>query len=457
MNNQKKSILVLDNDAHVYDQLSSEFEDTLYDVYYLGLVPHLKSISTLLDSHEYAVLLVDEKFDNRVKGPDIVNFVQNTYPDIEVMFLASELSKIKPIDTFRYFKKPIDYRVLAINIQLAARKNYTSKRKKRALQALHDASKHIMMGQSEDEILHLVVDLAGTIMDNSRHPSHFSHLALLQKDESVLIFKEAHHTKEVWGLIEAKLINNQIDLANPKSGKFGIVGRVVKERESQKQGCVHDDEDYIYLHNEVNSQLAVPIKIEEEIYGVINVEHPDKDAFDDNDKYALEALAALIGVAIKKLRPTEKERKQSQALKVLHEMGEKINRGILLDRNQIIKEGVKQAKNLMLNKSDGYLSHFAIKEGRQLVFYEEHNLDKEYQLIKQINGRINLEDPPNGKKGIIGRAVENCETQLVGNVKEDPDYIMFNPHVNSQLAVPIMIDDVVVGAINIEHPDKDAF
>lgn len=449
---------MLDKQTRTYTELTEELKDTSFSLDHFSTIPNRSMLAYLLESQEYAVLLIDEDFENNIKGLDIVRFVQNAYPDVEVIYFAAEMPKTEKTDTFRFFKKPLVYSVLATNIRLAARKNHIAKRKKRALLALHDASKSIIKSESEDGILRKVVDLASTIMDTSRSPGHFSHLALLNDSETMLVFNEAHHSRDVWLLLQNKLTNNVIDLANPQNNKIGIVGRVIRERQSQRQGNVHDDSDYIYLHREVNSQLAVPIKIEDRIFGVINVEHPDKNAFDENDQSAIEALAALVGVAIEKVRPNETERKQSKALKVLHEMGEVINGSISLTRDQIIWEAVKHAKNLMLEKGDGYLSHFAVKEGRKLVFHSVHNFEFEYQLISDaIDGVINLDAPPSGKKGLIGRAVETFTTQSIGNVHIDQDYIEFSPDVNSQLAVPIIINREVFGALNIEHPNYDAF
>lgn len=457
MRNEDKSILLLDKHARLYNQLSEAFKNEQFNILLFSTVSGITTISNLLESQEYAVVLVEEEFEDGIRGLDIVRFIRNKYPDTEVMLLASGVSEIEVTDTFRYFKKPIDPNVLAINIKLSIRKNHIAKRKNRALLALHDASKNILNSQSEDDILRMIVDLASNIMDTSRSPSHFSHLALLKSNENVLEFHQAHHSREVWILLQNKLSSNIINLTNPNNSRIGIVGRVIRKRISQRQGDVKNDSDYIDLHSEVNSQLAVPIKMGDQIFGVINVEHPDRNAFDENDQIAMEALAALVGVAIEKVRPYEKEKKQTKALKVLHNMGALINGSISLTRDQIIKEAVKQAKNLMLKKGDGYLSHFAIKENNTLRFYPEHNLEYEIQLIKKIHLTIDLDNPPDGRIGIIGRAVKRSKSQLVGNVESDQDYITFNSSVRSQLAVPIIVNNQVFGAINIEHPKFDAF
>jgi C4-dicarboxylate-specific signal transduction histidine kinase len=59
--------------------------------------------------------------------------------------------------------------------------------------------------------------------------------------------------------------------------------------------------------------------------------------------------------------------------------------------------------------------------------------------------------------GIIARAARSGESQLVNDVSRDPDYRKHNPITQSELTVPIKINSMVVGVINIERPDINGF
>jgi len=50
------------------------------------------------------------------------------------------------------------------------------------------------------------------------------------------------------------------------------------------------------------AELCVPIKVDDEIIGVLNVEHSELLSFDEDDINAVEVLAGRIAVAIKKSR-----------------------------------------------------------------------------------------------------------------------------------------------------------
>ncbi len=92
-----------------------------------------------------------------------------------------------------------------------------------------------------------------------------------------------------------------INLEEPET-RIGIMGRAVKIGQSQRVDDVTQDEDYIAYDPQTRSELAVPINIkrgtEEKTIGVINVEHADVAAFNDQDRLALEHLADQAAIAI---------------------------------------------------------------------------------------------------------------------------------------------------------------
>ena len=54
------------------------------------------------------------------------------------------------------------------------------------------------------------------------------------------------------------------------------------------------------------------------------------------------------------------------------------------------------------------------------------------------------------ERGVVGRAAQTAEVQLVQDVRADPDYIVGDPRVVSEIAAPMVIDGVLLGVLNIE-------
>jgi len=71
---------------------------------------------------------------------------------------------------------------------------------------------------------------------------------------------------------------------------------------------------------------------------------------------------------------------------------------------------------------------------------------------------ILLELPLNGtKRGITVRAVKTREPVLVPDVRKDKDYVAGVPSIQSELAVPIIAEDKVLGVLDVESKELSAF
>ena len=54
-------------------------------------------------------------------------------------------------------------------------------------------------------------------------------------------------------------------------------------------------------------------------------------------------------------------------------------------------------------------------------------------------------------------AYHNKKTQIVDDVSLDTDYVLSLSTTRSEIAIPIILKDAVVGVINVEHPETNAF
>jgi PAS domain S-box-containing protein len=168
----------------------------------------------------------------------------------------------------------------------------------RTLRILYEAGKVVTSTLTLDEILNRIAQQALKLATPRGQPTHFSHLALVDGRRVRFV---AANTPEI--LEELHRVIGEIDLES--SPRIGISGRVVETRASQNVGDTTRDPDYLPLRTSMLSQLAVPITIGEQVIGVINVEHPEYHAFDDDDQEALEHLAAQAAIAIQNARHHE--------------------------------------------------------------------------------------------------------------------------------------------------------
>ncbi|HSJ53104.1 MAG TPA: GAF domain-containing protein, partial [Anaerolineae bacterium] len=103
----------------------------------------------------------------------------------------------------------------------------------------------------------------------------------------------------------------------------GIVGRVVRSGQPALVGNVLQDPDYRAAQPSTRSQLSVPIRREERVIGVIALESPELDGFDDEDLVFVQRLADHAVIAIENARlhaDTERHLQQQVALRAAGEV-----------------------------------------------------------------------------------------------------------------------------------------
>lgn len=78
----------------------------------------------------------------------------------------------------------------------------------------------------------------------------------------------------------------------------GIIARVARTGVAENVADVRKDPDYIPEIPDTVSELAVPLKIDGDVLGIINVESPEPGAFSESDERVLASFAEQVSVAI---------------------------------------------------------------------------------------------------------------------------------------------------------------
>src|SRR5580704_18077841 len=71
----------------------------------------------------------------------------------------------------------------------------------------------------------------------------------------------------------------------------GITGWVARTGKPARVGDVRKDPRYVMVHQDVQSELAVPLEVMGEVRGVLNVDSQNEDAFSESDQKLLEELS----------------------------------------------------------------------------------------------------------------------------------------------------------------------
>ena len=82
----------------------------------------------------------------------------------------------------------------------------------------------------------------------------------------------------------------------------GLIGWVAQTGESVRLGDVHRDPRYLAIRPDIRSELCVPLRLGDQVVGVVNIETTRPEAYTAADQRVLETVAAQIAVAIQNHR-----------------------------------------------------------------------------------------------------------------------------------------------------------
>src|SRR5262245_34351400 len=223
----------------------------------------------------------------------------------------------------------------------------------------------------------------------------------------------------------------------------GVTGLAAQKREAILVNDVATDPNYISAVPNVRSEIAVPLIIKNRVIGVIDIESPQPNHFTEDHKRLLTLIASRMAIGIENALLYTRISRQAKSLLLLNEIARELTSILNLD------ELLKRVGELVSRLIDYQM--FSIL----LVDAAGEKLQHRFSLRFQEN--IHLKhDVPIGK-GIVGYAAEQKQAVLVRDVKKDSRYIESNPETRSEMAVPLIYKDKVIGILDLEHTRKGFF
>ncbi|MGE5570602.1 MAG: SpoIIE family protein phosphatase [Rhodospirillales bacterium] len=215
----------------------------------------------------------------------------------------------------------------------------------------------------------------------------------------------------------------------------GLTGVAAATRQPVLSGNVKQDPRYLNAVDAVRSELAVPMVTRKRLVGVIDVQSTRPDAYSEYDRALLRLIAARVGSTIDNARLFRRVERQNRTLQILSHLSQEFSS--ILDLNDLFKHIADEIK--MLIKYDA-LSILLVDQERQCL---RHSFSVRYDQ------RVELDNVPLGA-GITGTAAASREVIRADNTLADPRYIPSHPDVRSEVAVPLIAHDRVVGVLDLE-------
>jgi sigma-B regulation protein RsbU (phosphoserine phosphatase) len=222
----------------------------------------------------------------------------------------------------------------------------------------------------------------------------------------------------------------------------GIVGTAAETREPIFVPDVTSDPRYISWFPGVKAELAIPLVNKDRLVGVLNIEGPDVEAFTPDAQTALRVLAGHLASAIDNATLYKEARWYADLLGTLFEIGKET--ASILDLDLLLQRVGELVRRVI---DYDFFAILLVDEDRQ-----------ELVLRQQINfGAAREKWRLPISEGLSGAAVRSKEPVRVGDVRKDPRYVSLIPEARSELVVPLVHNDRVVGVFDLESPVLDRF
>jgi signal transduction histidine kinase len=227
----------------------------------------------------------------------------------------------------------------------------------------------------------------------------------------------------------------------------GITGWVARHGKPARVGNVRQDRRYVALRPEVCSELAVPLHVQGEVRGVINVDSDREDAFGESDQELLEELAAQAAKVIHNTWLYEQIRFKARMFETLVRIGQAINSTVNLD--DALQVITREASALMNARMCSLL--LLDQSGEWLDLRASSGASETY-----INKpRLSVEE------SLVGVVVRRGKSLQVENVQTSSRYqnvdVACREGLVSLLSVPLMFGGQAIGAVNIYKGQRYTF
>jgi sigma-B regulation protein RsbU (phosphoserine phosphatase) len=223
----------------------------------------------------------------------------------------------------------------------------------------------------------------------------------------------------------------------------GVTGQAAQLRQAILVDDVTLDPRYISAVPNVRSELAVPLTTKNRVIGVIDLEARDPGYFNEEHKRLLTLIASRMAAGIENAQLYTRTTKQARILLLLNEIARELTSILNLDE--------------LLGRIAELLQRLIDFQMFSILLLDASGEKLEHRFSLRFNENVHIKnDIPLGR-GLVGHAAETRQAILVPDVSKDPRYIESNPETRSELAVPLIYKDKVVGVLDLEHTRRGFF
>ncbi|MEN6435236.1 MAG: GAF domain-containing protein [Anaerolineaceae bacterium] len=341
--------------------------------------------------------------------------------------------KIATKENLSYLESVAAFAALSLQV---TRQAYLKNWRYEQLSLVSSVSNQIANEQNLDELCERVVHL----IQKTFH-YYFVAIFTIDPDSQILNFQASSSSKK-------EKTRPRLDV---RFGE-GIVGYVAENGREFLVPNVEIEEQYRYTDYlpETHSEIALPLRVENRILGVLDVQSNKPNAFHDIDLLVLRALADNIAVAIEGARMYNRLQERAEQISAVFEVSRAINS--ILEIDPLLDQVVELIRK---HFNFPYVHLFTVHLGRRKIIYRTGSGARS-SAMRDIGFAYDLDST----YGLIPWAVQEKRTILANDVEKEERYRpspLSPENTHSEMATPLAFAGTVYGVLDIQSDLPNAF
>ena len=223
----------------------------------------------------------------------------------------------------------------------------------------------------------------------------------------------------------------------------GVTGLAAQSRQAVLIDDVREDTRYIEAIPNVCSELAIPLITKNRVIGVIDIEAREPKYFTEEHRRVLTLVASRMAAGIENAQLYTRTTKQARILVMLNEIARELTSILNLDE--------------LLGRIAELVRRLIDYQMFSILLLDSAGEKLQHRFSLRFNESIHLKHEIPLGRGLVGYAAETKQAVLVPDVTKDSRYLETNPETRSELAVPLIYKNKVIGVLDLEHTRRGFF
>ncbi len=202
--------------------------------------------------------------------------------------------------------------------------------------------------------------------------------------------------------------------------------------------------------DDTRSEVVLPLSITGDIFGVFDIQSDQVNAFDDNDLLVLRALAANISIAVESTRLLQDAQRRTDQIATVAEASRALTQ--ILNTDELLNRIVT-----LIHDRFGfpYVHLYTVDPVQSRINFKAGSGERTSRFSE-----ANISYDLHASQGVIPWVVQLGATKRINDVKSEPLYLetpFAQDHSGSEMAVPLSFGGEVLGVLDIQSEEKNAF